>query len=62
MPNTVNVPSQGMVFADGTNGSNWKWGAVLPDESGEKMDMSTIKHFSERDYIEALDYIGAFKV
>jgi hypothetical protein len=62
MPNTVNVPSQGMVFADGTNGSNWKWGAVLPDESGEKMDMSTIKHFSERDYIEALDYIGALKV
>jgi len=62
MPNTVNVPSQGMVFTDGTNGSNWKWGAVLPDESGEKMDMSTIKHFSERDYIEALDYIGAFKV
>ncbi len=62
MPNTVNVPSQGMVFADGTNGSNWKWGAVLPDESGEKMDMSTIKHFSERDYMEALDYIGAFKV
>lgn len=60
MPNTVNVPSQGMVFADGTNGSNWKWGAVLPDESGEKMDMSTIKHFEERDYIEALDYIGVF--
>lgn len=60
MPNTINVPSQGMVFADGTNGSNWKWGAVLPDESGEKMDMSTIKHFEERDYIEALDYIGVF--
>ena len=58
MPNTVNVPSQGMVFADGTNGSNWKWGAVLPDESGEKMDMSTIKSFKERDYMDALSFIG----
>ena len=28
---------------------------------GEKMDMSTIKHFEERDYMEALDYIGVFK-
>jgi len=59
MPNTVNIPSQGMVFADGTNGSNWKWGAVLSDESGEKMDMSTIKHFDERDYMDGLSYIGA---
>ncbi len=61
MPNTINVASQGMVFADGTNGQNWRWGAVLPDEAGEKMNMSTIKHFSERDYMEALDYIGVFE-
>lgn len=61
MPNTINIPGQGMVFADGTNGMNWKWGAVLPsEETPEKMDMSTIKHFDERDYIEALDYIGVF--
>jgi hypothetical protein len=25
------------------------------------MDMTTLKHFSERDFIEALDYIGIFK-
>lgn len=61
MPNTINIPGQGMVFADGTRANNWSWGAVLPSEEGEKMDMSTIKHFGERDYIEALDYIGVFK-
>jgi len=61
MPNTINIPGQGMVFADGTRANNWMWGAVLSPEGGEKMDMSTIKHFPERDYIEALDYIGVFK-
>ena len=41
---------------------NWRWGAVLPsEENPEKMDMTTIKHFEERDYMEALDYIGVFK-
>ncbi len=60
MPNTINIPGQGMVFADGTRGDNWKWGAVLASEEGDKMDMSTIKHFEERDYIGALDYIGVF--
>ena len=61
MPNTVNIPGQGMVFADGTRASNWRWGAVLSSGEGDKMDMSTIKHFEERDYMEALDYIGVFK-
>ena len=75
MPNTVNVPEKGMVFADGTNGQNWRWAGVLAvemsDEEKEKfkekgkpfekkMDMSTIKHFDERDFMEALDYIGVF--
>lgn len=76
MPNTVNIPDKGMVFADGTNAQNWKWGAVLAVEMSEeekakfkekgkpfekKMDMSTIKHFDERDFMEALDYIGVFE-
>ena len=61
MPNTVNIPGQGMVFADGTRANNWRWGAVLSSKEGDKMDMSTIKHFEERDYMEALDYIGVFK-
>ena len=28
MPSTINIPNQGMVFANGTNSTNWKWGAV----------------------------------
>lgn len=76
MPNTVNIPNKGMVFADGKNGTSWRWAAVLavpmPEDEKEKfaekgkeyefkMDMETIKHFEERDFIEALDYIGVFK-
>jgi len=60
MPNTINIKDQGMVFVDGTNSMNWRWAAVLPSNEG-KMDMSNVKHFEERDYIEALDYIGVFK-
>ena len=73
MPSVVNIPDKGMVFADGTNGENWAWAAVkaipMPEEEKAKfkekgknydfkMDMSTINHFAERDYMEALSYIG----
>ena len=73
MPSVVNIPDKGMVFADGSNGDNWAWAAVkavpMPEdekakfkEKGKeydwKMDMKTIQHFSERDYMEALSYIG----
>jgi ribosomal protein L1 len=76
MPNTVNIPDKGMVFADGTSAENWRWAAVkaIPmkeeeqkefQEKGKdyqfKMDMETMKHFDERDYMEALDYIGVFE-
>lgn len=76
MPNTVNIPDKGMVFADGTSVENWKWAAVKATLMSEeeqkefkgkgknyeyKMDMTTMKHFEERDYIEALDYIGVFE-
>ena len=29
MPSTVNMPTKGMVFANGKNSSDWKWAAVL---------------------------------
>jgi len=36
----------------------------MPNKEGEyykwRMDMSTMKEFDEKDYIEALDYIGIF--
>ena len=75
-PSTVNLPTQGMVFANGSTISNWKWAAVksveVKEEEKEKypkpgkkdeyyehrMDMSTMKQFEERDYMEALSYIG----
>jgi len=73
MPSVVNIPNKGMVFADGANGQNWRWAAVRATlmseeekakfkEKGKeydyKMDMTTLTHFSERDFIEALSYIG----
>ena len=36
MPTTINVPSQGMVFANGKNGDNWKWAAVKAIEVTEE--------------------------
>ena len=73
MPSVVNIPDKGMVFADGPNGSNWQWAAVkaipMPEdekakfkakgkEYDYKMDMTTLKHFPEREFMEALTYIG----
>lgn len=75
-PSTVNLPTQGMVFANGSTTENWKWATVkaieVTEEEKEKypkpgkkdeyyehrMDMSTMKQFEERDYMEALSYIG----
>ncbi len=69
MPSFINVEEKGMVFADGTGRDNWRWAGVksVPVDKEEKKkfknakyraDMSTIKHFEERDFIEALSYIG----
>jgi hypothetical protein len=73
MPSVVNLPDKGMVFADGPNGQQWQWAAVKATlmskeektkfkkkgkEYDYKMDMTTLKHFSEREFIEALTYIG----
>ena len=74
-PSTINLPKQGMVFANGSTSQNWKWAAVkaievtedekekypIPHKKGEyyehRMDMSTMKTFKERDFMEALSYI-----
>jgi hypothetical protein len=68
MPSFINVSEKGMVFADGTGRDNWRWAGVksIPVSKEEKekykgakyrADMSTIKHFEERDFMEALSYI-----
>jgi hypothetical protein len=76
MPSAINLPQQGMIFANGNTAENWMWSAVkaipvtesdktkypIPGKSKEyyewRMDMSTITHFPERGFIEALTYIG----
>lgn len=76
MPTTVNLPQQGMIFANGPSMFDWKWSAVkavpvteeekekypIPGKNGEyyeyRMDMNTMKNFDERDFMEALSYIG----
>jgi len=73
MPSMVNIPSQGMVFANGTNKNNWQWAAVkaipMPEDEKAKfkskgkeyewkMDMETLKLYPERGYLDALSYIG----
>ena len=70
IPNTTNVPDLGMVYADGSSSEEWAWAAVkaIPLQKGDKkispdqthkMDLKNVKHFKERDYMEALSYIGA---
>jgi len=73
LPATLTIPEKGMVFIDGTDKSNWKWAGVqaIPLQEGDKkvsqdqthkMDMKNVKHFEQKDFMEAADYIGMFKV
>ena len=68
LPHTTNEPKLGMVYATGTSLDDWRWAAVknkeIPKEEQDqfntthKADMSTITYYSERDYMDALSYIG----
>jgi len=69
MPTTVNIKEQGMVFANRVSRDNWCWSAVkaIPVKEDEKekyngesfrVDMSTVENFRERDFMDALSYIG----
>ena len=57
-PNTVILDNKSMVFAEGNSIADWKWSAVQSKDG--KADMTTKKEFEERDFMEALDYIGYF--
>ena len=57
-PNTVILDDKSMVFAEGNSIADWKWSAVQSKDG--KADMTTKKEFEERDFMEALDYIGYF--
>ena len=58
-PSTVILEDKSMVFADGKTIEDWKWAGVQAKDG--KADMTTIKHFEEKDFMEALDYIGFFE-
>ena len=61
MPTVINIKDKGMVFANGNNRNDWGWSAVkaIPDEEKEfKMDMTTLSNYKERDFMDALSYIG----
>jgi len=71
VPNTINQPEIGMIFAYGPNAQSWGWAAVksieIPEEEQKeingkkqthKMDMTNMQIFHERDYLEALSYLN----
>ena len=75
-PATMTLPEKGMVFLDGTSEKEWKWAAVqaiqiteeerkvksFPASQTHKMDMSGLKHFGQRDFMDALELIGFYEI
>jgi hypothetical protein len=70
-PNSVTLDDKSMVFADGTSKDDWKWAATksteIPEEERPKFkgathraDMATLKHFEEKNFMDALEYVGYF--
>ena len=58
-PSTVMLEDKSMVFVDGKSITEWKWASVQAKDG--KADMTTVKYFEEKDFMEALDYIGFFE-
>ena len=63
-------------FLDGTSKEVWQWAAVksvpiteedretkkFPKDQTHKMDMKNIKHFGQKDFMDALEYIDFYMV
>jgi len=73
-PQTINILGKGTVFINGKAKDSWEWAAIksilLTEEEKEnvkfknqthKSDSSSLKSF-EKDFVEALDYIGFFSI
>jgi hypothetical protein len=58
-PNSVMLEDKSMVFADGKSIEDWKYAGVQSKDN--KADMTTVKYFDEKEFMEALDYIGFFE-
>ena len=57
-PIALTFDDKSMIFAEGKSTEDWKWSAVKSKEG--KPDMTTKQEFEERDFMEALDYVGYF--
>jgi len=74
LPATITLPEKGMAFIDGVNSKEWAWAGVkaiplteeelktFPKGQTFKMDMQNVKHFGQRDFMDALEYIGFFQL
>lgn len=74
LPQVINIPNKGMVFADGPDVENWKWAAIKSTEISEeekhkhpikgkigqfhKYKMNMTTLNHLPDFISALSYIG----
>lgn len=73
-PATITVPEKGIVFVDGTEVNNWRWGTAkavpileeekskFPEGQTHKMDMKSLSYFNQLNFMDALDDIGFFAV
>ena len=70
-PTAVTMEDKSMVFAEGTSLSDWKWSSIkskeVPEADREKLkgethvaDYSTKQEYAERDFMDALEYVGYF--
>ena len=69
LPNTINIQDKGMVFAEGKTKEDWNWVAIKVKEVTEndsekfkgqkyKPDVENKEYFPERNFLDALSYIG----
>lgn len=75
-PSTITLPGKGMVFLDGTSNKDWTWTAVraikITEEDKKnnsfaegqefKMDMKNKKLYGQKDFMDAMEYIGFFSI
>lgn len=73
-PTTVNIPDKGTVFLNGTSIADWQWAGILVREAtleeAQRFTNKGIKYLSDtktlklfgKDFIEACDYVGIFKM
>lgn len=73
-PSVITLPEKGIVFIDGRTAEDWKWAAakmvaILKEEQSKfpkgqthKVDMESIQHYGQGDFMDAMEYIGAYAI